>query len=53
MLRVLGNLARNLARVAIALYDIVIVVPLVIERLLLKAKPSVLADDDSLTARRS
>jgi len=52
VLRIIGNLVRNLARVAIALYDIVIVLPLLVERLFLKARPAVLADDDSLPARR-
>jgi hypothetical protein len=36
-LRLLGNLVRNLGRVLITLYDIVIVLPLMVERLL-KAK---------------
>jgi len=36
VLRLTGNLVRNLARVTITLYDIVIVVPLIVERLVVR-----------------
>jgi len=52
-LRLVGNLLRNLARVLITLYDVVIVLPLLVERLVSK-KQTVVVDDDEETvlARR-
>jgi hypothetical protein len=38
VLRLAGNLVRNSARVLVTLYDVVIVVPLLVERLV-KARP--------------
>jgi hypothetical protein len=59
LLRLTGNLVRNLARVLITLYDIVIVVPLLIERLLKgrtvapeKAKHGPALDDEELARGR-
>jgi len=50
MLRLLGNLVRNLGRVLITLYDIVIVLPLMVERLLKsKAAPQ---EPEKLPVRR-
>jgi len=48
-LRVLGNLVRHLCRVLIALYDVTIVLPLLIERLVKATRAG--ADDDAREAR--
>jgi hypothetical protein len=50
VLRLAGNLVRNLARVAITAYDIVIVVPLLLERLYFRTKP---LEDKTFAARRT
>jgi hypothetical protein len=50
VLRLLGNLVRNLGRVLITLYDIVIVLPLLVERLVkAKAPPP---ESEKLPVRR-
>jgi len=53
-LRLVGNLLRNLARVLITLYDVVIVLPLLVERLVVKKKPAEddIHDEETLVARR-
>jgi hypothetical protein len=45
---------RSLARVVITLYDVVIVLPLLVERLVVKKKPAEALDDDEnlATVRR-
>jgi len=50
-LRLAGNLVRSLSRVVITLYDVVIVLPLLVERLLSK-KQNVAVDDEDLAVRR-
>ena len=58
-LRFFGNLVRNLARVLITAYDIVIVLPLLVERMVKreaerparKAPPSRVLDDEDLASR--
>jgi len=53
VLRVLGNLARNLCRVTATLYDVVIVLPLVVERLVKATRPAAAGEEPpSLDARR-
>ncbi len=53
VLRVLGNLARNLCRVTITLYDVVIVLPLLIERMVKATRPAATGEEPpSLDARR-
>jgi hypothetical protein len=51
-LRLAGNMVRSLARVLITLYDVVIVLPLLIERLLVKKKAAEEVEDDTLAVRR-
>ena len=53
-LRLVGNLVRGFARVVITLYDVVIVLPLLVERLVVKKKPAEALDDDEelATVRR-
>src|SRR5262245_38464700 len=53
-LRLGGNVVRSLARVVITLYDVVIVLPLLVERLVVKKKPAEALDDDEnlATVRR-
>ncbi len=50
-LRLMGNLVRNLSRVLITLYDVIIVLPLLIERVISK-KQNVIVDDEDLAVRR-
>ena len=50
-LRLAGNLVRGFARVVITFYDVVIVLPLLIERLISK-KPNAIVDDEDLAVRR-
>jgi hypothetical protein len=45
-LRLAGNLVRNLARVVITAYDIVIVLPLLVEKILKSKKSSPVMDED-------
>jgi hypothetical protein len=49
-LRLAGNLVRNLARVVITAYDIVIVLPLLVEKLLKNRKPASLEEHSHETA---
>jgi hypothetical protein len=52
-LRLVGNVVRSLARVLITLYDVVIVLPLLVERLVVKQKPlEDIHDEETLVARR-
>ncbi len=51
-LRLAGTLVRGLARVAITAYDVVIVLPLLVERLLAKKKPAEDVDEEELAVRR-
>ena len=53
-LRLVGNVVRSLARVVITLYDVVIVLPLLVERLVVKHKHADVLDHDeeTLVARR-
>ena len=53
-LRLAGNVVRSLARVVITLYDVVIVLPLLVERLVVKHKHADALDHDeeTLVARR-
>jgi len=51
-LRLTGNLIRSFTRVVITFYDVVIVLPLLIERLISKRKPSEAVDDTHLAVRR-
>ena len=52
-LRLVGNLVRSLARVVITLYDVVIVLPLLVERLISKKQPAVIDDEEeTVLARR-
>ena len=48
-LRLGGNLVRSLARVVITLYDVVIVLPLLVERIVVKKPKAVDLDDDEET----
>jgi len=50
-LRLAGNLVRSLARVLITLYDVVIVLPLLVERLISRKKQEEIPDQD-LAVRR-
>jgi hypothetical protein len=51
-LRLVGNLVRGLARVVVTFYDVVIVLPLLVERLIAKKKPAIDVDDEDLAVRR-
>jgi hypothetical protein len=53
-LRLVGNLVRSLSRVVITLYDVVIVLPLLIERFISKKpkKQNETVDDEDLAVRR-
>ena len=53
-LRLVGNLVRNLSRVVITLYDVIIVLPLLIERFVSKKpkKQDETVDDEDLAVRR-
>jgi hypothetical protein len=51
VLRLAGNLARNVARVLVTLYDVVIVVPLLVERLV-KARPDGAASGRNVSEAR-
>src|SRR6185436_10550419 len=52
-LRLVGNVVRSLARVTITLYDVVIVLPLLVERLVVKKKPlEDIHDEETLVARK-
>jgi hypothetical protein len=52
-LRLGGNVVRSLARVVITLYDVVIVLPLLVERLVVRKKPvEELDDEETLVAAR-
>jgi hypothetical protein len=50
-LRLAGNLVRSLSRVVITLYDVVIVLPLLIERLVAK-KQNGTVNEETLAVRR-
>ena len=49
-LRLGGNIVRSFARVVITLYDVVIVLPLLVERLVVKKKPVEDIDDEATLA---
>ena len=51
-LRLVGNLVRSLARVVITLYDVVIVLPLIVEKLIAKKKPAEETREEILAVRR-
>src|SRR5258706_572746 len=51
-LRLTGNLVRGLARVVVTFYDVVIVLPLLVERVVSKKKPIEIEDEDLAVRRR-
>src|SRR5262249_5087606 len=51
-LRLGGNVVRSLPRVVITLYDVVIVLPLLVERLVVKKKTAEDVDEETLAVRR-